>query len=219
MSRLISVAARQKGGDLDTNPQLRMIVDKARSFNMPAEGIEPAIKKATGELEGVKMEEFMMEAYGPGGIAILTEGITDNKNRTISELKYLIGQHNGKMAEVGSVSWMFEKKGTIIINLTANNLNKDEIELTSIDCGADDLKWQTGELLEIFTSMENLEAVKKTIEQKGIKIESSSLDWTPKTEIEVSDQKTKEQIEKLFEALEENDDVNEIYSNLSATSN
>ncbi len=214
MARLITVAAKQKGGNPNDNPQLRMIMDKARSFNMPTENIERAIKKGSGELEGAKMEEFMIEAYGPGGIAILVEGITDNKNRTISELKYLIGQHNGKMAEVGSVSWMFEKKGAIILNLTTNNMSKENLELIAIDCEADDLKWQTDELLEILTSMEHLETVKKALEQKGLKIDLSSLDWVPKTKIEVSDQKTKEQIEKLFEALEENDDVSEIYSNL-----
>jgi len=214
MARLITVAAKQKGGNPNDNPQLRMIMDKARSFNMPTENIERAIKKGSGELEGAKMEEFLLEAYGPGGIAILVEGITDNKNRTISELKYLTSQHNGKMAEIGSVSWMFEKKGAIILNLTANNMNKENLELLAIDCGADDLKWQTDELLEILTSMEHLETVKKTLEQKGLKIDSSSLDWMPKTEIEISGQKTKEQIEKLFEALGENDDVNEIYSNL-----
>jgi len=214
MSRLISVAARQKGGDINANPQLRMAVDKARSFNMPAENIERAIKKGSGELEGIKMEEFMMEAYGPGGIAVLIEGITDNKNRTISELKYLLGQHHGKMAEIGSVSWMFEKKGTIAINSTTNNLSKDDLELAAIDCGADDIKWQLDELLEILTPMDHLETAKKALEQKGLKIDSSSLDWVPKTEIEVSDQKTKEQIEKLFEVLGENDDVSEIYSNL-----
>lgn len=216
MSRLISVAARQKGGDLNTNPQLRMIVEKARSFNMPQDNVERAIKKGAGELEGVKMEEFLLEAYGPGGTAVLIEGITDNKNRTISELKYLLGQHHGKMAEIGSVAWMFERKGSVVVNSTTNNIGKDEIEMTAIDCGADDIKWQTDEILEILTSVENLETVKKTLEQKGVKTESSSLDWVPKTEVEITDVKIKEQIERLFEVLEENDDVNEIYSNLKS---
>lgn len=216
MSRLISVASRQKGPDINANPQLRMIVEKARSFNMPSENIERAIKKGVGALEGTKMEEFMMEAYGPGGIAILTEGVTDNKNRTISELKYLISQHNGKVAQIGSVSWLFEKKGSIAINSVANNLSREQLELEAIDSGADDLKWQTDELLEIFTALENLDPVKKALEQKGLKIESFSLDWVPKNEIEIADAKTKEQIEKLFEALEEHDDVSEIYSNLNS---
>ncbi len=214
MANLIAVVARQKGGDYQTNPQLRMAVEKARSFNMPAENIVRAIKKGAGELEGIKMEEFTIEAYGPGGIALIVEGITDNKNRTISEIKYILGQHSGKMAEIGSVSWLFEKKGTLVVNSDINNQTKDNLELLAIDCGAQDLKWQTEELLEIFTKVEELEKVKKTLETKNVKIESASLDWIPKNEVQIPEEKTKQQLEKLLEALEDNDDVNEIYSNL-----
>lgn len=216
MSRLISVAARQKGSDQGTNPQLRMTVEKARAFNMPAENIERAIKKGAGELEGTKMEEFTMEGYGPGGVALVIEGITDNKNRIVSELKYLLGQYGGKMAEMGSVLWLFEKKGTIVINSANNNIEKENLELLAIDCGAQDLKWQTQEFLEIFTGVESLDQVKKALEQKNIKIESASLDWVPKNETEIIDTKTKERLEKLFEALQDHDDVNETYSNLKS---
>jgi YebC/PmpR family DNA-binding regulatory protein len=216
LSNQISVAARQKGGDSETNPQLKMLAEKARSFNMPSENIERAIKKGTGELEGVKMEEMTIEAYGPGGVALIIEAITDNKNRTISEIKYLLGQHSGKLAEAGSVNWLFERKGTLIINSKVSSLNQEELELLVIDCGAEDVKWQTSELLEIFTKVEDLGKIKKTLEGKGVGIESSSLDWVPKNEVQIQDEKAKNALDKLFEVLDENDDVSEIYSNIKS---
>ncbi len=215
-SNQITVAARQKGGDQSTNPQLKMLVEKARSFNMPNENIERAIKKGTGELEGVKIEELTIEAYGPAGIALIIDAITDNKNRTLAEIKFLLGQHGGKVAEGGGVNWLFERKGALIINAAAAGMSKDDIELLVIDSGAQDLKWQTEDLLEIFTRVEDLDKVRKVLETKNIKPESISLDWVPKNEIEAPDEKTKHQVERLFEALEENDDVNEIYSNLKS---
>lgn len=214
LARLISVAARQKGGDPENNPQLRLAVEKARTFNMPNENIERAIKKGSGELEGAKMEELTIEAYGPEGIALIIEALSDNKNRTLSEIKYLLSQNNGKMAESGSVNWLFERKGIMMINATGSGQSKEGLELLVIDAGAQDLKWQNDELLEVYTKAEELEKVKKEIESKNIKTESASLDWVPKNEIEIEELKIKEQIEKLFEALEEHDDVNEIYSNL-----
>ena len=216
LSNQISVAARQKGRDSETNPQLKMLVEKARSFNMPSENIERAIKKGTGELEGVKMEEMTIEAYGPGGVALIIEAITDNKNRTISEIKYLLSQHSGKLAEAGSVNWLFERKGTLIINSKVSGLNQEELELLVIDCGAEDVKWQTPELLEIFTKVEDLGKIKKALEGKKVGIESSSLDWVPKNEVQIQDEKTKNALDKLFEALDENDDVSEIYSNIKS---
>lgn len=213
LSNLISVSARQKGGAPATNPQLRLAIEKARSFNMPGENIEKAIKKGTGELEGAKMEEMLIEAYGPGGIALMIEAITDNKNRTVSEIKYLLSQHNGKMAEAGSVNWMFERKGTLIINAAAALKNKEELELLVIDCGAQDLKWQDEQLLEIYTKTDELEKTKKELESKNIPMESTSLDWVPKNEIKLIDRKTKEAAERLLQALDEHQDIQEIYSN------
>jgi YebC/PmpR family DNA-binding regulatory protein len=213
LSNLISVVARQKGGDPATNPQLRLIMEKARSFNMPNENIERAIKKGTGELEGVRMEELTIEAYGPGGTALIIEALTDNKNRTVSEIKYLLGQHSGKMAEAGSVLWLFERKGAIVINSSSTDIGKEDLELLVIDCGAQDLRWQTQELLEIYTKIEDLEKVKKALEAKNIKLESVSLDWIPKNEVAIQDSKTKESLQKLLEALDEHQDIQEIYSN------
>jgi len=215
LSNQITIAARQKGGDINTNPQLKIIAEKARSFNMPNENIERAVKKGTGQLSGVKMEELTAEAYSPGGVALIIEAITDNKNRTMSEIKFLLTQHGGKLAEAGSVNYLFERKGTISIILSANHASKEELELLAIDCGAEDLRWNDDHL-DIYTKAEELEKVRRAVETKSIKTDSVQLSWVPKTEIEISDEKTKGQIEKLFEALDENDDVNEIYSNLKS---
>ncbi|MBI4709317.1 MAG: YebC/PmpR family DNA-binding transcriptional regulator [Candidatus Portnoybacteria bacterium] len=216
LARLISVAARQKGGDQNTNPQLRIIAEKARSLNMPNENIERAIKRGTGEIEGGKIEEITLEAYGPEGIALIIEAVTDNKNRTISEIKFLLSQHGGKMAEIGSVNWLFEKKGVIYVDSTNESNNqkgKEELELTAIEAGAQDLKWSDETMLEIYTRLEDFEKTKEEIGLKNIKIESSAPESVPKSEIKVENEKSKEQIKKLLEALDENDDVNEIYSN------
>ncbi len=206
MVRLIIIAAKEGGGDPDSNSKLRLAVDQAKSLNMPKDNIERAIKKGTGELDSEKLEEASFEAYGPGGVAIIIEAITDNKNRTLGEIKNLLGQYNGKLAGEGSVKWMFERKGSILIQ----GEKKEELELTAIEAGAEDIRWQD-EYLNIYTKPEQMEAVKKNLEEKGINIESSSLDWVAKEEIEV---KEKESCEKLFNALDENDDIQEIYSNL-----
>jgi len=216
LSNQISVAAKQKGKDLETNPQLKMLTEKARSFNMPSQNIERAIKKGTGELEGVRIEEMTIEAYGPGGVALIIEAITDNKNRTISEIKYLLSQHSGKLAEAGSVNWLFERKGTLIVNSKTSDLTQEDLELLAIDCGAQDIKWQTAELLEIYAKTEDLGKIKKALEEKRVGIESASLDWVAKNEVQIQDEKTKNALDKLFEALDENDDVNEIYSNIKS---
>lgn len=217
-ARMITVAAREKGGDPETNPKLRLAIDRAKSFNMPQENIERAIKRGTGEIKGMKMEEFLYEAYGPKGIALMIQGITDNKNRTLAEIKNILTRHNGKFAQAGSVSYLFKKLGAIIIRIDEKNAKnkKEELELGAIEAGAEDLKWEklnNQTYLEIYTKPDNLEKVKNILEGKGATIMSASLDWVPKTEIEVSDKKIKEQIEKLLEALDEQDEVNEIYSN------
>lgn len=214
LARMISVAAREGGGDPNINYKLRMIIDKAKAVNMPSDNVDRAIKKGTGALEGVKMEEFTYEAYGPGGIALIIEGITDNKNRTLSEIKHLLSSQGGKFAETGSVSFLFQKKGVIIIN-NEEKVDKESLELKAIDAGAEDLKWRDENILEINTRPEDLEKIKTILkqEQADIVIESSSLDWVPITEISVEDEKIKKQIEKLMETLDECDDVNEIYSN------
>lgn len=215
LSREISISAREKGANPETNPALRLAIEKAKKFNMPKENVERAIKRGLGEIEGAKLETVVFEAFGPGGIAIIIEGITDNKNRTFSEIKQILSQHNGKLANEGSVKWLFERKGLITIN---HNLKKEEaekresLELKAIEAGAEDIYWQD-DSLDIYTKPEDLEKVKKYLEENGIQTENASLGWAAKEEVEV-EEKIKEVCERLFEALDENDAVQEIHSNL-----
>ena len=214
LSRMISVAARE-GADPEMNPKLRQALEEAKAFNMPKENIERAIKRGTGELEGAKLEEVSYEAFGPGGVAIIIEGITDNKNRTFQEVKQILQKYSGKLAESGAVKWLFARKGAITINPNIqNSISKEDLELKAIESGAEDIYWhKTEDLLDIYTKPEELDKVKKNLEAQGIKIESASLDWVPKDPIEVND-KDREELTKLFEELDENDAVQNIYSTL-----
>ena len=215
MARVISVTVKEGGPSPETNSKLRVAIETARSLNMPKENIERAIKQATGGAEGTNFEGVIFEAYGPGGIAIIVEGITDNKNRTLGEIKQIINQNGGKLVGGGGVKWMFERKGCIIVDckLQIGDLqNREKLEMLAIEAGASDIYWHA-ETLDVYTNTEELDKVKKNLEEKGIKTESVSLDWVPKEEISLNE-KTKESCQKLFEALDENDAVQEIYSNM-----
>lgn len=209
---LISVAAREKGGDPNMNPTLRLAIERAKALNMPNENIERAIKRGTGELEGVKIEEIFYEAYGPGGSAILIKTNTDNKNRTIAEIKQILNQHNGKIAEIGSVKWMFDEKGVISIPAGDLKITKEELELKAIDLGADDIKTDD-EYIEIYTNTHSIAEIKDGLEKIGVIIESTGIDFIPKNPIKISDLKTRENLDKLYEALDDQNDVEEFYSN------
>ena len=224
LARLISVAAKEGGGDPEANSKLRLAIEQAKSANMPKDNVERAIKRGTGELAGEKLEQVTFEAYGPEGIAIIIEGITNNKNRTLGEIKQTLSQHNGKLAGEGSVKWLFERKGAITANNKEGTVSNEELELIVIEAGAEDTYWHTtpeggeprqgrDELLDVYTKPEELEKVKKNLEEKGIEIESASLDWVAKEMIEVKEN-DKDTCQKLFEALDENDAVQDIYSNL-----
>ena len=210
MGRVITIAVKEKGADTSVNATLKGLIEKAKEFNMPKENIERAIKKGTGELVGENLEEVSFEGFGPGGIALIIEGITDNKNRALGEVKGILGQYDGKMAGEGAVRWMFDKKGHITI--ATETRTKEELELMAIEAGADDVKIKDA-TMEVYTKPEDLEQVKKALEAKGMKIESAILDWIPKEEVDI-EQKHKEKAQKLFEALDENDAVQDIYSNL-----
>jgi len=215
MAKVISVAVKQGGPNPETNSKLRVAIETARSRNMPKLNIEKAIKQATGGVEETNLEEVIFEAYGPGGIAIIIEGITDNKNRTLGEVKQILGQGGGKLADSGSVKWLFEKKGCMTINQLLQDedfQNKEILEMAAIEADAENIYWHE-ELLDVYAKPEELDRVKKNLEVKGIKIDSVSLDWVAKEEIS-TDEKTKEACQKLFEALDENEAVQEIYSNL-----
>ena len=215
MARVISVAVKEGGPNPETNAKLRVAVEEAKKNNMPKENVERAIKQAAGGAEGTNLEEVIFEAYGPGGIAIIVEGITDNKNRALGEVKQILNQNGGKLVGGGGVKWMFERKGCIIVDckLQIGDLqNREKLEMLAIEAGASDIYWHA-ETLDVYTNTEELDKVKKNLEEKGIKTESVSLDWVPKEEISLNE-KTKESCQKLFEALDENDAVQEIYSNM-----
>lgn len=217
ITRTITIAVKEGGGDPAANSKLRLAIEAAKNANLPKENVERAIKRGTGELAGEKLEEFTFEAFGPQGIAIIIEGITDNKNRALGEIKQILSQNGGKLANEGSVRWLFEKKGVITINpndQTPATKNKEELELMTIEAGAEDIYWQEN-LLDIYTKAENLETVKKTLENKGIKVESASLGWVAKEMVDI-DKKSREAAEKLFEILDESDSVQDIYSNLKS---
>ncbi len=215
MARVITIAAKEKGGDPEANAKLKIAIEQAKSFNMPRENIDRAIQKGTGALAGENLEEVIFEAYGPGGIAIIIEGIADNKNRALGDIKQILNQFNGKLAGEGSVRWMFERKGVITIDLKSqapNLKNKEELEMEAIEAGAEDILWDN-DIFDIYTKVENLETIKKTLEAKGLKIDSVKPAWIAKETIEISERE-KESCQKLFEALDENDTVQDIYSNL-----
>jgi len=209
MSRVITIAVKEKGADVTSNIQLKAAIEKAKEFNMPKENIERAIKKGTGELAGENLEEVSFEALGVSGVSIIMEGITDNKNRTLGEIKGILSQYGGKLAGEGAVRWMFERKG--YLQLTAT-IPTEELELLAIEAGADDIAWEDS-IAEIYTQPADLEKVKKILEEKGLKIENASLGWFAKEEISI-DLKDMGKNQKLFEALDENEAIQDIYSNL-----
>jgi YebC/PmpR family DNA-binding regulatory protein len=215
MIRLITVAVKEGGVSPETNNKLRMAIDLARTVNMPKDNIERAISRASGAEGGEAFVEFLFEAYGPDNVAILVSGITENRNRTLGEIKQILNQSGGKLVGEGAIQWMFERKG--IVDLDMNNQpedkkNKETLEMAAIEAGAGDIRWYDN-ILEIYTEPEKPETVKKGLEAKGLKIESFSVGWVPKEETDVSP-KAREQNEKLFDLLDENDAVQEVYSNL-----
>ncbi len=205
----ITISARDGGGDPDANPRLRLAIQTAKGSNMPQDNITRAIKKGTGELEGVKYEEITYEGYAPNGIAMIIESVTDNKNRTVAEIRHTISKNNGNLGESGSVAWMFERKG--IINVEKDNVTEDVLMEVILDAGAEDLKPE-GDYFEVITSLENFEKARKAIEDKEFKIESASLQHIAKDLVSVEG-KNAEEVIRCIEAIEENDDVQNVYTN------
>lgn len=205
----ITIAAREGGGDPDANPRLRLAVDNAKAANMPADNIDRAIKKATGELEGVIFHELTYEGYGPGGIAILVEVATDNKNRTVAEVRHLFSKSGGSMGESGSVAWMFERKG--IISFPQQGKTEEDILGIVLDEGAEDLSSQD-EYFEVQTPIESFEPVRKSLLKSDLLIENASLQWIAKNNISVTSEDA-EKVMKLIEGLEDIDDVQNVFSN------
>jgi YebC/PmpR family DNA-binding regulatory protein len=210
-AKLITIAAREGGGDIESNPALRTAIENAKTDNVPNSNIERAIKRGTGELkEGAEISEVMYEAYGPEGIALYIQAVTDNKNRTVANIKSILSKHGGNMGTSGSVAYLFEQKGLIIIS--AESEKHEEIELTAIDAGASDVKSEK-DYVEIYTDPKQLNEVKEKFEEEGYKIESSNITFIPENEVEINDKKTAEKVLKLMEALEDDEDVTNVYSN------
>ncbi|MDD5005666.1 MAG: YebC/PmpR family DNA-binding transcriptional regulator [Candidatus Omnitrophica bacterium] len=207
--RELTAAARQGGGNAETNVRLRAAIIRAKSQNMPTSNIENAIKKGTGELPGIVYEEMSYEGYGPKGVAIMVETLTDNKNRTTAELRNLFSKKNGNLAGAGSVAWMFNKKGYIAIE--KKDIEEEKLMNIVLDAGAEDMKTEE-EVYEITTAPADLEKVKKAIEQKNIKIQSAEITMIPSSTIEVTGADAKTNLE-LVESLEEHEDVQHVYAN------
>ena len=205
----ITISARDGGGDPVANPRLRLAVATAKASNMPQDNITRAIKKGTGELEGVRYEEITYEAYAPHGVAVMIECVTDNRNRTVAELRHLISKYNGNLGESGSVAWMFERKG--VITIEKGNHTEDELMEIILDAGADDLKTDD-EYFEIINSVENFDKVRRALEDKKFKLENASLQYLAKSPMQLDEKKAAD-IVRFLEVVEEYDDVQNIYSN------
>ncbi|MGI8668342.1 MAG: YebC/PmpR family DNA-binding transcriptional regulator [Aridibacter sp.] len=209
LAREITVAARDAGGDADMNPRLRKAVSDAKSQNMPNDNIDRAVKRGTGEIEGVSYDEITYEAYGPGGVAILIETMTDNRNRTVAELRHLLSKNNGNLGESGSVSYMFERKGYIVVD--KDKKSEEELFEIAIEAGAEDLK-QDDDNFEIFTEQDTFEEVKKAVEDAGIEPEVAEISMIPQTYVKVEGSDAKSML-KLYEVIDDHDDVQNVYAN------
>jgi YebC/PmpR family DNA-binding regulatory protein len=205
----IMVAARMGGGDINANPRLRAAVLAAKAENMPRDNIDRAIKKGTGGLEGVNYEEITYEGYGPGGVAMLVEVLTDNKNRTVAEVRHVFSKQNGNLGEGGSVSWIFEKKG--LITLDKKSVDEDRLIEAALDAGALDVN-DTGKEFEVTTPPAAFDAVKKKVEESGFKPTYSEVTMVPQTTVRLGG-KEAEQMVRLMESLEDLDDVQKVYAN------
>ena len=205
----ITIASRLGGGEISSNPRLRKAVSNAKSSNLPSDKIERAIKKGTGELEGVTYEEVTYEGYGPGGVAILINTITDNKNRTVAEIRHLLSKFDGNLGENGSVSWMFDKAGQIIME--SKSESEDTVFEDAIDAGADDF-YAGDNFYLVSTSVDQLMVVRDRLDKGSYVIKSAEIEMVPKTN-QILDDLEANKFLKLLDALEDNDDVNKVYTN------
>jgi YebC/PmpR family DNA-binding regulatory protein len=210
IARMIIVAAKQGGGDPSANLSLRYAIDKGKAANMPKDTIEKAIKKGTGELEGTTFEETLYEGYGPSGVAIMVEALTDNRNRTGPEVKRLFEKHGGSLGTSGCVNWMFTKKGLITVN--AASADEEQLLELALSAGADDMQ-AVGEVFEITCDPAAYEELKKTLEENEIPIEVAEISMVPQSTIDISDEHTAKRIISLMEAFEDHDDVQNTYAN------
>src|SRR5579864_8769323 len=214
-SREVTIAAKEGGGNPEGNFRLRLAIQKAREINMPADRIQNAIKRGTGELAGEKLEEIRYEGYGPGGVAIMVDALSDNRNRTSASIRHRLAKGGGNLAESNSVGWMFERKGVIAVN--AGKMDSDEVGLAAIEAGADDVQVD-GKSVEISTPPQAFEKVKAAMEALGVTVENAEITMQPKQTVAVGEDKAAAVL-RLMESLEEDDDVQQVYANFDIPTN
>jgi YebC/PmpR family DNA-binding regulatory protein len=214
LAREIAIAAREGGGDPDMNFNLRLTVDKAKAANMPKDNIERAIKRGTGELKGEELAEVMYEGYAPNGVALLVKALTDNKNRTVADVRRVLTRQGGTMADAGAVAWQFERKGYVAISPdgTPGNVDQDTLFEIAVEAGADDVLF-SDDMTEVYAALEDFQAVRQALADAGIEFETAELSMIPKTTMQLSIKDTL-QIMGVIEALEDLDDTQQVYSNL-----
>ncbi|AOL35304.1 YebC/PmpR family DNA-binding transcriptional regulator [Geobacillus thermoleovorans] len=212
LAKEIYVAAKSGGGDPASNPSLRLVIEKAKAANMPSENIERAIKKATGTQEHTNYEEIRYEGYGPGGVAVMVVCLTDNKNRTAANVRAAFAKNGGNLGETGCVSYLFERKGLLVIDREQHNVDEDELLLLAIEAGAEEME-TTDESFEIYTAPESFETVKDELEQQGFTFASAEITMIPQTYTTLEGDDLKKML-KLIDTLEDDDDVQEVYHNL-----
>jgi YebC/PmpR family DNA-binding regulatory protein len=208
----ITVAAREGGGDPEKNSSLDLAIQKAKDANMPKDNIERAIKRGTGDLEGVDYEKIVYEGYAPEGVALYLELMSDNRNRSASEMRHLLSQHGGNLGEDGCVSWMFEQKGQLIIDRSEFEIDEDALMLDAIEAGAEDIN-VTEERAEILTAPGDLQDVRRDLEETGYKFESGDLAMIPENEITLNDPDAAKRVLKTIAELEDHDDIQDVYAN------
>jgi YebC/PmpR family DNA-binding regulatory protein len=211
LSRSIIVAAKEGGGDPAGNLALQNAIEKARSYSMPRDNIDRAIAKGSGEgADAASFESIVYEGYGPEGVALIVEALTDNRNRTAADVRHTFAKHGGNLGTTGAVAWQFERRGVVVVS--AGDVDEDELFLTAADGGAEDIE-QDGDVFQVTSAPESLAAVRIAIEEAGFAIESAELSLIPKTTVAIDDETAARQLMRLIDALEDNDDVQEVYAN------
>jgi len=210
LARAITMAAQELGGDVDTNFKLRLAIDKAKAVNMPKDNIERAIKRGTGEADGQQIAAVVYEAFGPGGSAFIIETLTDNRNRTVADIKHILNKHEGSLGGPNSVAWMFSKRGVIDIT---NATDPEAVELAAIEAGADDVQ-ANDDTVTVFTDLSKLQAVKKKLEDGGLAVAEVTIAMIPNEPLHL-DAGAESQAKELYDALTDSEDVNDIYTNIA----
>jgi YebC/PmpR family DNA-binding regulatory protein len=212
LTKEITIAAREKGGDPEFNPRLRLAIDKAKEANMPKDNIDRAVKRGTGELEGAELVEILYEGYAPHGVGLLIEVVTDNRNRAIAELRHALTRHGGSMAEAGAVTWQFERKGYISVK---GRFDQDELFLVAADAGAEDVQFDDG-TAEVYTELDSFQNVRDTLEEAGYELDEATMIYEPTNPLSLERRLTV-QVMKVIEQVEDLDDVQDVYSAITIT--